>query len=115
MGYEVWRRRAACVGLPVALFFPERDETGSLAKARQICAGCPVKAECLEMALEQNEENDIVGIFAGTSARTRRRLRHERANGPVVLEWNRFKGKWIQTSSASGKSASIRLAEPPIE
>lgn len=110
-----WVRRAACVGLPPEMFFPERDETGSLAKARQVCAGCPVKRDCLTEILATPSVDDLFGIYAGTSAKVRRKMRLEIARRPVTYEWSRFRGRWIQTVADNGKSASIRLAEPPIE
>ena len=42
--------------------------------ARSICAECPVKAECLEYALD----HENYGMWAGTSERGRRRIRSQR-------------------------------------
>ena len=39
-----WRDRAACVGLPVSWFFIEHGD--KYAAAAELCAGCPVRAEC---------------------------------------------------------------------
>ncbi|HWS45630.1 MAG TPA: WhiB family transcriptional regulator, partial [Acidimicrobiia bacterium] len=66
---EEWMGEAACVGAE-AEFFPERGEDASSAK--QLCAVCRVRVECLEYALV---EEITAGIWGGTSARERRRLR----------------------------------------
>ena len=65
-----WQDRAECIGTDPELFFPGRGDDTRAAKA--ICATCPVRAECLAYALD----NDIkFGIFGGKSERERRRLR----------------------------------------
>jgi WhiB family redox-sensing transcriptional regulator len=43
--------------------------------ARQICAECPVKAECLEYALENRIDH---GVWGGCSERERRRIQRRR-------------------------------------
>jgi len=65
-----WQAFAACRDEPVDTFFVERG--GSMARARALCAGCPVAGECLDYAMAHE---DIEGWWAGTSARGRRRLR----------------------------------------
>src|SRR5690606_34750336 len=65
-----WARDAACRGL-THLFFPDPGDsrTGSAAKA--ICAGCPVRAECLTSALANPEST---GSWGGYNSRERRTL-----------------------------------------
>lgn len=65
---EPWRRRAACAGLPTDMFFPGLGENTLAAKA--VCAGCPVRAECLESNILVNQ-----GVYGGLSRMERRRLR----------------------------------------
>jgi WhiB family redox-sensing transcriptional regulator len=71
-----WHRSARCavksVGLDV--FFPRQGQ--SLEPARGICAGCPVKSECLAAALEVATVYDS-GVWGGTSAKQRKQLRRE--------------------------------------
>lgn len=69
-----WRLRAACRGTDVHLFYPGLGE--STAEAKAVCAGCPVRSECLEYALDARE---VFGIFGGTSERERRKIRRQRA------------------------------------
>jgi WhiB family transcriptional regulator, redox-sensing transcriptional regulator len=70
---ELWRDRAACRDMDPAVFFPE-DGAGVLA-AQRVCAGCEVRRECLDYALERVEQN---GVFGGTSERERMRMRRKR-------------------------------------
>jgi len=77
-----WRATGACLSADPDLFFP--IATGFLAgrqitEARQICAGCRVRQQCLDFAVRTGETH---GIWGGTtpeeriSARQRRPRRH---------------------------------------
>ncbi|REF00345.1 WhiB family transcriptional regulator [Thermomonospora umbrina] len=71
-----WQAHAACASADGEAFFPEKG--GSVQYAQRVCAGCPVKAECLEYALD----NAITfGVWGGKSEGQRRvlrrRARHE--------------------------------------
>jgi WhiB family redox-sensing transcriptional regulator len=65
-----WQERALCAQTDPEAFFPEKG--GSTREAKRICAGCEVRAECLDYALAQDER---FGIWGGLSERERRRLR----------------------------------------
>ena len=65
-----WADQAKCLVAEPDTFFPEKG--GSTREAKRICAQCPVTAECLEYALENDER---FGIWGGLSERERRRLR----------------------------------------
>jgi WhiB family redox-sensing transcriptional regulator len=65
-----WQERALCAQTDPEAFFPEKG--GSTREAKRICAGCEVRAECLEYALAHDER---FGIWGGLSERERRRLR----------------------------------------
>lgn len=67
---EQWQERALCAQTDPEAFFPEKG--GSTREAKQICAGCEVRTECLEYALEHDER---FGIWGGLSERERRRLK----------------------------------------
>ena len=60
-----------CRGADPARFFPS-DGFGVEA-AQQVCAECPVRAECLDYALTNHFE---FGIWGGASERERRRIQH---------------------------------------
>lgn len=70
-----WWGRAACRGMmhdPAARadFFPERGR--SCGRAREICADCPVRRECLDDALAQGPW--VAGIRGGFTEGERRRM-----------------------------------------
>jgi WhiB family redox-sensing transcriptional regulator len=64
-----WMGQGLCRMYAPSVFFPS-DGVG-VEKARKICAGCPVKTECLEHALEHRIEH---GVWGGASERERRRI-----------------------------------------
>lgn len=69
---EPWRRRAACRfdATPTAMFFPGRGDQQGAQAARDVCATCPVSAECAADAA-----NERHGIWAGKSEHERRQDR----------------------------------------
>jgi hypothetical protein len=98
-----WQTRAACSGHRLSKFFPwnRKTEAELLAvteKAKMVCLRCPVRADCLEWALEmevaadrryeaEDEAAGIVslpvpnryreGVFGGLDARERVRMLDE--------------------------------------
>ena len=71
-----WKEKAACRGMDPEIFFVERG--GDVRPARAVCAGCPVRAECLEYALDELGTAYDCGLWAGTTPRERQRMRQER-------------------------------------
>lgn len=67
-----WRALAACRGVDLTLFFPDRGDHCTIVAAKTCCAGCQVQQECLTFALASGER---FGIWGGTSERQRRRIR----------------------------------------
>lgn len=65
-----WMADAACARTDPEAFFPEK---GSGADARKICADCPVRQQCLDMALNLRRNPD--GIWGGTTMEERRAMR----------------------------------------
>lgn len=70
-----WVGEALCAQAWPDAWFPEAGQPGTSAKA--ICRRCPVRAACLEYALENRE---TFGIWGGTSERERRHLLDARAS-----------------------------------
>jgi WhiB family transcriptional regulator, redox-sensing transcriptional regulator len=65
-----WQDEAACGEIGYELFFPGRGQEQDAAKAKAVCAGCPVISPCLEYALEQEARPDTIGrhgVFGGTT------------------------------------------------
>src|SRR5688572_33406469 len=64
IGVETWRDAAACRSIDPDLFFPI-GTTGTaldhIAAAKAVCTSCPVKAECLDFALETNQDSGVWG------------------------------------------------------
>ena len=65
-----WARQAKCLHAEPDTFFPEKG--GSTREAKKICTDCPVRDECLEFALRNDER---FGIWGGLSERERRKLK----------------------------------------
>ena len=74
-----WRDRALCRDTDPELFFPV-GTTGlalvQIDKARQVCGECEVRSECLDFALETNQDS---GVWGGLSEEERRVIRRQRA------------------------------------
>jgi WhiB family redox-sensing transcriptional regulator len=73
--YDDWRQRAACRDQDPELFFPVSDMgpgARQTEQAKAVCARCPVRAECLEYALDNALDH---GIYGGTTESERRTLR----------------------------------------
>lgn len=83
-GDQSWRRNARCKGLSVDLFFPKKEDIKTnhvlIANARLVCAGCPVRRECLRFAID----NAIThGLYGGVMPRERRPWKIEFPNGEM--------------------------------
>lgn len=66
-----------CSTVDPDMFLPDPLVAGSLARAneaKKICANCPYLKECLEYAIEHNED----GVWGGTSRNERRKIKAER-------------------------------------
>lgn len=71
--YRDWQDQALCDGMDPAIFFPERGESN--ARAKRICARCPVRGECLVTAIhdEPHGKMERHGTAGGLSAAERDR------------------------------------------
>lgn len=68
-----WQDSAACAGQTRLMY---SDSAFGLARARQLCAGCPVLADCREHVLGLPHQED--GMWAGMSRKERQRVRRIR-------------------------------------
>lgn len=66
-----WQDDALCAEIGLELFFPEKGESWHMRHAKKVCADCPVRAECLQYALDNHER---FGVWGGLSERQRRLL-----------------------------------------
>ncbi|MFT3860282.1 WhiB family transcriptional regulator [Micropruina sp.] len=80
METDSWPMMAKCRGLQDDLF-PDGAEQK---RARTICGGCQVRAECLAEALDNRIE---WGVWGGMTERERRRLLRQHAE---ITSWHRL-------------------------
>jgi Transcription factor WhiB len=64
-----WHGRGLCIGEDPAVFFPSNGALGS--EARDICASCAVRQQCLSYATAADES----GIWGGLDQDERRNLK----------------------------------------
>ena len=96
MWVEDWAARAACKGdTPDALFVRGAEQN----KAKQVCAGCPVRTECLAEALDNQIE---WGVWGGMTERERRALLRKRPN---VTSWRLL----LETAKADHVATATRV------
>ncbi len=69
-----WMAEGACRGMGPDLFFP--GQGGDVEAPRAICERCPVLPECLSYAMSLD---GAPGVWGGTSARERERMRRASA------------------------------------
>ena len=76
--YE-WRKQALCRDTDPELFFPigtTGQAPSQISEAKNVCRECTVKKECLDFAIETNQD---CGIWGGTSEDERRQIRRQMA------------------------------------
>lgn len=79
-----WRAEAACRGMDVTLWFPDKSGAANAKEARAICASCPVRDHCLDEAVADHE---LVGIWGNTSTSERQQMRGrpKRRHGTLAM------------------------------
>lgn len=77
-----WHRHAKCRGMDIGVFFV--DTSSDTQHARAVCATCPVTAECLDEALEQELSGHRFGVRAGMSPKERDQEARRRRWSPAV-------------------------------
>jgi WhiB family redox-sensing transcriptional regulator len=68
-----WMSDGLCAQTDPELFHPEHGQKN--AEAKRVCLACPVRATCLEWALETGQQ---FGIWGGAGEDERRRMRAAR-------------------------------------
>lgn len=71
LGIPAWMDAAACIGKATDVFFPlpGGDTSISYSRARDICSGCDVSAECAAFADTENIQH---GMWGGLTPEERR-------------------------------------------
>lgn len=71
--FSTWREDAACLGVVEEVsFFPDPEDLSAIARAKAVCATCPVASECLTWAIETNQSE---GVWGGHTPKERRSIR----------------------------------------
>lgn len=76
---DEWRDHALCRDTDPDLFFPVGTTGQALVtidQAKAVCSQCTVTQECLDYALETNQDS---GVWGGLSEEERRAIRRQRA------------------------------------
>ncbi len=96
---EDWPLRAKCRGMNDALFPEGKDQK----RAKSVCMGCPVRAQCLAEALDNRIE---WGVWGGMTERERRQLLRQR---PDVKSWSAV------LNAAVSSSQSVRVVDTSFD
>lgn len=82
-----WQDQAACAEIGTALFLPDDDSgddrwnSSTYTAGKRVCAGCPVRADCLEhaMAMEGGSAHQYrSGLWGGLTPNQRAQLARAR-------------------------------------
>lgn len=79
-GSRDWIRRAACGGMDADVFYPYASNPDAYEPAKGVCRDCPVRAMCLEYALDNDEQYEDVGRHGSGGAAPAQTARHETAS-----------------------------------
>lgn len=122
-----WRDEAACKTAEGVVWFPEPNGPGlnakwreNLARAREVCDSCAVKAQCLAAALA---DRDSAGIWAGTTESQRKRSPQKPRRRPPVARCgtdsgyrrHRYLGEAICPACREAHAVAIRLRRHMLE
>lgn len=80
-GVPDWHADAACAQIGPELFVPDEPTHDQTQAAKQICATCPVRAECLADVLAWEQPAYRHGVVGGLTANERCRLWTQLGNG----------------------------------
>lgn len=96
-----WRNNALCRDTDPELFFPI-GTTGQallqISRAKEVCCECPVKVDCLDFAMDTNQDT---GIWGGTSEEERRQMRREIAARARAARMAATNGAPVQQQSSA--------------
>ena len=100
---EDWPLLAKCRGMNDALFPEGKDQK----RAKTICMGCPVRAQCLAEALDNRIE---WGVWGGMTERERRALLRSR---PDIDSWHDVLVDYHDTADANISVLPTRAGTHP--
>jgi WhiB family redox-sensing transcriptional regulator len=94
-----WQNEAACADSDIDFF---AEAVAAVEAAKQVCARCPVRPDCLSFA-ETNDER--FGVWGGLSEKERNRARRGRPRGSSFVVC-RVCGDLFETGFAQAKFCS---------
>ena len=120
-----WREQAACRDMPTSMFVSERMSPQREAAAKAVCAGCPVRHECLAdcMSAPGSEMPGssgfyaLIGVWGGTTYDERRRAPKRLTHGrdPAYRSGCRcdlcVAGAWQRRLDAKRRQAVFRAKQ----
>ena len=118
-----WTRRARCIEEPYASWpwiqepSGGRDNPRAVAKLMEVCAGCPVRRECLVQALSEHRVT-VMGVFGGTTTADRTRtlpLSNRRGHGPRFAAWLRAHERAAQAAADALERSFPRRLELALQ
>lgn len=68
-----WRQAGACFDRTDVDFFPDPGDVSAISAAKELCASCPVAADCLTWAIELAQNDGIWGGYTPVERRSLRR------------------------------------------
>lgn len=74
-----WPEQAACATADPEIFLPSRRSADAGEEAKAICAGCPVRVECLQYALATRQQ---WGVWGGLNEHERQAVLRARKRRP---------------------------------
>lgn len=77
----MWLDEAACFGMDVNIFVPASTQEYAYARAKRVCASCPVALACLEDALRVERGHVRHGVRGGLGPHERLELERARRRG----------------------------------
>jgi WhiB family transcriptional regulator, redox-sensing transcriptional regulator len=82
----LWHLDAACAGVDPETFYPLdlAPDSAGVAAAKQVCASCPVRAECLADVLAAEDPARRWGISGGTTPTQRNAIFAAQRTAAVV-------------------------------
>lgn len=108
---------AACHGDSLDRWFPPGYGPEWVDELREVCAGCPLKLDCAEYALERSVH---YGVWGGLTPQERSRIR--KGNSTIQKEWSRFvrrqKVQRLEDTRAAhreAKTADVQVARRIID
>ncbi|MFC7660325.1 WhiB family transcriptional regulator [Pseudonocardia benzenivorans] len=108
-----WREDALCAQVDPELFFPTAEcgavYDAQVAAAKRVCVGCPVRARCLDYALDALGD----GIAGGATPEERTALRGRAGRGEPAAELAELMAPGgLRERTAAGRAAAAAGMDP---